>query len=200
MMVENTAILPSVPQRRPAVIENGAIGMLMFVVCETMMFAGLVSAFNIAKANAGGVWPPMGQPRLPLEETAINTIALLISGVLIAFTAQRFRNAKALPDQNTNRILLAAILLGIFFVGFQGVEWVALLKEGLTLTSSQHGSFFYMIVGMHGLHAVSAILFLVLCWLNAKRGKLGKSGFSAACVLWYFVVGVWPFLYLTLYL
>ncbi len=200
MMAESTAILPNAPQRRPVVIENGAIGMLLFVVCEIMMFAGLVSAFNIAKANAGGVWPPMGQPRLPLEETAINTIALLISGVLIAFAAQRFRNAKALPDQNANRILLAAILLGVFFVGFQGVEWVALLKEGLTLTSSQHGSFFYMIVGMHGLHAVGAILFLILCWLNARRGKLGNSGFSAACVLWYFVVGVWPFLYLTLYL
>ncbi len=200
MMTDNTATFPNVPQRRPVVIENGAIGMLLFVVCEVMMFAGLVSAFTIARAGAGGVWPPMGQPRLPLEETAINTIALLISGVLIAYTAQRFNKAKAVADQTTTRILFAGILLGVFFVGFQGMEWLALLKEGLTLTSSQHGSFFYLIVGMHALHAVGAILFLVFCWLNAQRGKLGKSAFSAACVLWYFVVGVWPFLYLTLYL
>lgn len=205
-MAENTAALsatpatPATPQRRPVVMDNGAIGMLLFIVCEAMMFAGLISAFNIARAGAGGVWPPLGQPRLPLEETAINTIALLISGVLIAFAANRFHKAKAVSDTNTNRLLLAGILLGIFFVGFQGMEWVALLSEGLTLTSSQHGSFFYLIVGTHGLHAVGAILFLAVCWFNALRGKMGKSAFSAACVLWYFVVGVWPFLYLTLYL
>ncbi len=199
-MDENTATLPSRPQRRPVVIENGAIGMLLFVVCEVMMFAGLVSAFNIARAGAGGVWPPMGQPRLPLEETAINTIALLISGVLIAYSAQLFKTSAMVPSLKSNRILLVGILLGVFFVGFQGMEWLALLKEGLTLTSSQQGSFFYLIVGMHAIHAVGAILFLVFCWLHAQRGKMGKGAFSAACVLWYFVVGVWPFLYLTLYL
>jgi cytochrome c oxidase subunit 3 len=200
MMAENAATLPGVPQRRPVVIENGAIGMLLFVVCEIMMFAGLVSAFTIAKANAGGVWPPMGQPRLPLEETAINTIALLVSGVLIAYTAQLFKKSAMEPSLKANRILLVGILLGVFFVGFQGMEWLALLKEGLTLTSSQHGSFFYLIVGMHAIHAVGAILFLGVCWVNANRGVLGTSALSAACVLWYFVVGVWPFLYLTLYL
>jgi cytochrome c oxidase subunit 3 len=203
MMAENTVALsatPAIPQRRPVVLENGAIGMLLFVVCEAMMFAGLISAFNIARAGAGGVWPPVGQPRLPLEETAINTIALLISGVLIAAAAHWFKKAESLPDPKVNRALLVGILLGVFFVGFQGVEWVALVREGLTLTSSQHGSFFYLIVGFHGVHAVGAIVFLAVCWGNALRGKLGKSGFSAACVLWYFVVGVWPFLYLTLYL
>ena len=49
------------------------------------------------------------------------------------------------------------MLLGAFFVLFQGVEWVALLREGLTLTSSTHGAFFYLIIGTHALHAVVAL-------------------------------------------
>jgi len=43
----------------------------------------------------------------------------------------------------------AALVLGAFFVVGQGLEWLALLRHGLTLTSSQLGSFFYLIVGLH---------------------------------------------------
>ena len=48
------------------------------------------------------------------------------------------------------------MLLGAFFVVFQGAEWLALIGQGLTLTSSALGSFFYLIVGSHGLHAVGS--------------------------------------------
>jgi heme/copper-type cytochrome/quinol oxidase subunit 3 len=83
---------------------------------------------------------------------------------------------------------------------FQGVEWVALIGEGLTLTSSNLGSFFYLIVGLHGLHAVAALLLLAYTWRLLRRGWLVSSRLAAAEVFWYFVVGVWPILYLTVYL
>jgi cytochrome c oxidase subunit 3 len=189
----------AIPLRRSPrrnVIEDGTIGMLAFVLVEAMMFAGLVSAFAITRAAAGGAWPPAGQPRLPLEETAINTAALLLSGVLVFFASRAWERKEA----KTGPLLVTAIALGAFFVFSQGMEWVALIRQGLTLTSSQHGSFFYLIVGMHGAHALGALAFMGVAWLRLRRGTLGKSAFSAACVLWYFVVGVWPVLYLTLYL
>ena len=40
------------PPRRRQVMPNGALGMLAFVVAETMMFLGLISAFTIARATA----------------------------------------------------------------------------------------------------------------------------------------------------
>ena len=59
-----------VPVHRNArVLSNGALAMLIFSFAEVMLFAGLVSAFTIARANAL-VWPPPGQPRLPVFETA----------------------------------------------------------------------------------------------------------------------------------
>ena len=45
----------------------------------------------------------------------------------------------------------------MFFVVFQGFEWVRLIGEGLTMTSGTLGAFFYLIVGMHALHAFAAI-------------------------------------------
>src|SRR5262249_35210924 len=63
------------PRPRPA-LPSAVLGMLIFVSTEVMLFAGLVSAFLILRATAAGSWPPPGQPRLPLEETALNTAAL----------------------------------------------------------------------------------------------------------------------------
>src|SRR5688572_31524505 len=39
--------------------------------------------------------------------------------------------------------LFRSLILGATFVALQGAEWVALLAQGLTLTSSSHGAFFY---------------------------------------------------------
>src|ERR1700690_3331740 len=65
-------------------VPNAVLGTIVFVVAEIMFFAALISAHTIARASAmGGMWPPPGQPRLPFERTAINTAALILSGVLL---------------------------------------------------------------------------------------------------------------------
>ncbi|HXV36770.1 MAG TPA: cytochrome c oxidase subunit 3, partial [Myxococcota bacterium] len=158
-------------------------------------FAGLMSAFSIVKAGALG-WPPPGQPRLPVEATAFNTLALLASGGCL-LAANR---AYAADRARARRPLAAAMALGAFFVCFQGYEWVALIRQGLTLTSSNHGSFFYLIVGLHGLHAIAGLTVLARAGAQLARGRLAPGSFAAAQVFWYFVVGLWPVLYFVVYL
>jgi heme/copper-type cytochrome/quinol oxidase subunit 3 len=41
-----------VGERRNPVVPNGVLGMLIFVVAEVMLFAGLTSAFTIIRASA----------------------------------------------------------------------------------------------------------------------------------------------------
>lgn len=181
-------------QRIP-LVPNGVMGMLIFVAIEAMMFAGMISAFTIIKSSAL-VWPPPDQPRLPVQETLFNTAALLASGVCLYLAQRTF----ARDRKRARRPLLAAMLLGAFFVVFQGVEWVALIRDGLTVTSSNLGSFFYLIVGMHALHAVAALGVLAYTWVRLQRGWLAQSQLAAAQVFWYFVVGLWPVLYAVVYL
>jgi len=181
-------------QRAP-IVPSGVLGMMIFVLTEIMLFAGFVSAFTIMRASSP-LWPPPGQPRLPAAETAVNTAVLLASGVALVLARRAYnRNAPS-----ARKPLLAAILLGAFFVLFQGVEWVRLIADGLTLTSSNLGSFFYLIVGLHGLHAVAALGLLVYTWLRLQRGWLAQSQLATAQVFWYFVVGLWPILYGVVYL
>jgi len=178
-------------------LPDGVMGMVIFVFTEVMLFAGLISAHTIVRSRAAGeMWPPYGQPRLPLEETAINTAALLLSAVVIFFAQRAFRRGVG----SARWTFLASIVLGIFFVASQGMEWAALLGEGLTMQSSAYGGFFYLIVGTHALHAVAAMLGMVWAWLRMSKGTLTQSQFSTVQVFWYFVVLVWPVLYWKVYL
>jgi len=178
-------------------LPNSVLAMIIFVVAEIMFFAALMSAHTIARATVlGGIWPPLGQPRLPVERTAFNTLILLLSGALLLIA-----NRRALDSYEKARPYLAgAIAMGIAFVLLQGVEWVALLHEGLTMTSSAHGAFFYLIVGAHALHAVVAIAVLTAIYFPMRRGTLTPSTFAATQVFWYFVVLLWPVIYLRVYL
>jgi len=185
-----------VPQRR-GVTQNGIFGMALFVFTEVMLFAGFISAFTIVRGSAApGAWPPAGQPRLPFERTALNTVALLVSGVALALANRADRAGNI---AGARRWFGAAILLGAFFVLFQGVEWVALLRQGLTITSSQLGAFFYLIVGVHALHATVALAAMVLQWRHFGTARLSRSAFGALQVFWYFVVLMWPVIYLKVY-
>jgi heme/copper-type cytochrome/quinol oxidase subunit 3 len=182
------------PRLRP-ILPSPVLGMLIFVIAEMMMFAGLMSAFSIVKVGALG-WPPPGQPRLPIEATAFNTAVLLASGVFLYFANRTYASDRNLAK----RPLFIAMGLGGFFVAFQGYEWISLIGQGLTLTSSNHGSFFYLIVGMHGLHAIAGLTVLGRAGFKLSRGLLAPSSFAAAQVFWYFVVGLWPVLYFMVYL
>ncbi len=177
------------------VISNGVLGMSLFILTEIMFFAGLISAFTIVRASAA-VWPPPGQPRLPVEETALNTLALFLSGFFLFLAQRRF----ATDRDSVRTPLILSIALGTFFVVFQGWEWASMLSQGLTLTSSILGSFFYLIVGTHALHAIVALVLLVRSWRQLEGGWLQPSQLATVGVLWYFVVGAWPVVYWRVYL
>ena len=196
MAHRSTAQLRVISDPRPSpVLQSPVMGTLIFVLAEIMMFAGLISAFIIVKSGALG-WPPPGQPRLPVEATAFNTLILLASAAALFFANRAFAESR----DAAKRPLFAAIGLGVFFVCFQGYEWISLIRHGLTLTSSNYGSFFYLIVGMHGLHALAGLAVLVRAALKLTGGLLAPSTFAAAQLFWYFVVGLWPVLYSLVYL
>jgi cytochrome c oxidase subunit 3 len=186
---------PRIPARKP-VVSSAVLGTLFFVVAEVMFFSGAISAFTISRAGAlPGTWPMPGQPRLPAEATALNTTLLLLSGLVLFFAHRLFKKQSPIAHWVT----LSAWALGAAFVALQGVEWAQLLAQGLTLTSSPLGSFFYLIVGSHALHAVAALLALGFAWVQMARGTLSAGFFFGTQTFWYFVVLLWPVIYARVY-
>jgi heme/copper-type cytochrome/quinol oxidase subunit 3 len=196
-MSSSTPSLHVVPSlRREPVIDSAVLATLIFIVTEVMLFAGLISGLEIVRANHVGPWPPPDQARLPIEAIAFNTLVLLASGVFLYLAGRAYKRQPI----TAKTPFAIAIGLGAFFVVFQGVEWVRLIGEGLTMTSSTLGAFFYLIVGMHALHASATIVILCRLWLRLSRLKLQPGAFKAAQAFWFFVVGLWPILYLRVYL
>ncbi len=180
-------------------IPSGAAAMLLFVGTEVMLFASFISAYLIIRAGAAE-WPPWGQPRLPIEATAFNTLVLLASAVALG-KCRKLMLREELPK--SRRLLGVAFMLGVFFVGFQGYEWVQLVGFGLTMTSSTFGALFYLIIGGHALHVFCALMVLLYAWLRlgaASESSLIGDWFLPVQIFWYFVVGLWPFLYVLVYL
>jgi cytochrome c oxidase subunit 3 len=186
----------SPPARRKPAVPSAVLGTLIFLVCEVMFFSGCLSAFTIARASVNPLlWPPPNQPRLPQEETLFNTAALLLSGAVLFYAYQRYRRS----PKTALLPMSIAWALGAAFVGLQGMEWWRLLGQGLTITSSSLGSFFYLLVGGHAIHAVAALGLLGAAIVALRRDRLGSSFFFAAQAVWYFVVLMWPVIYVRLY-
>ena len=174
-------------------------GMVLVIVVEAMTFAGLISAFLSIRASLD-FWPPLDQPRFPVIATAINTAVLLVSGAAMFLFMTKYRK----PDTSTatlTTLLVLTLALGGLFVGLQGIEWARLIGYGLTVTSSSYGSIFYVLIGFHAIHVLTAVLCLALVTASALRRQFPRrmASMEAASIFWYFVVLVWPVLYGVVY-
>ena len=98
------------------------------------------------------------------------------------------------------KLAVAGAVAGATFVAVQGYEWAQLLSQGLTMQKSAHASFFYMIVGVHALHAIAGLLGLVYVVRRLVGGEATGAQLRAAQLFWTFVVLVWPVIYVMVYL
>jgi heme/copper-type cytochrome/quinol oxidase subunit 3 len=178
---------------------NARLGMLMLLAGETMFFGGLVAAFLQLRLSAP-VWPPAGQPRLPAGLTALNTAVLLASSYAFA---RALRAIRADDRRGLTRWLGWTGVLGATFLAVQGVEWGRLVHFGLTVSSGIYGAVFYTLVGIHGVHVLGAVAWLLVALRMAQVGRYRRGAhvsLSCCAMYWHFVVTLWPVLYFLVYL
>tara|TARA_B110000483_G_C18147449_1_gene524047 strand:- start:414 stop:986 length:573 start_codon:yes stop_codon:yes gene_type:complete len=182
-------------------LQNAQMGMFFILATELMMFLALVSAYIVIRANVPD-WPPIGQPRLPAGETALNTLALLLSGWTFYKAIKISKGVKDTFETDFTEIqnsvvkwIWISFALGLFFVAFQGYEWVKLVSYGLTMGSGVYAGFFYTIIGCHAIHTLAGLVLLLILGLKPSYIKLHTIKWY-----WYFVVGLWPLLYVSVYL
>jgi len=190
------------PRRAPGagpIVPNAVVGTLIFLGAEAMFFGGLISAFLVLRGG-NEVWPPVDQPRLPVVVTALNTLLLLFSAYTMRRAAEGVRRDRV---RELQQWLTATAVLGGIFLSVQGAEWIRLVGYGLSATTSTYGGTFYTLIGWHALHVLGGVIVLLAVLRGALRGRYSPRACAAveACHLyWLFVVGVWPVLYVLVYL
>lgn len=180
-------------------VNPAKLGLVLFITAELMFFAGLISAFLVFRLSPVQ-WPPAGQPRLPVEVTAVNTVILLLSGVTFFAALKPLKEGRS---QVFLRLLSLTAIQGSLFLAIQGFEWVRLLHFGLTLHGSIFGGFFYCLVGVHALHVFGGLLALLWVVSQAFKGVYNPRntlGVELCRTYWFLVVGLWPVLFCLVYL
>src|ERR1700687_407643 len=177
-------------------ISNAQLGLLLFIAFETMIFVGLVTAYYVLR-SAQLAWPPPDMPRLPIGVTEIITVMLTFSAVTMR------RTVRAGSAAGLRSALVATAVLGVGFLGVQGSEWVRLIRQGLTLSSGSYGSIFYTLIGLHALHVVGAVVWLLaVLAITQRRGFLPQrhAGVQLCAMYWYFVCALWLVIFGVVYL
>jgi cytochrome c oxidase subunit 3 len=180
-------------------VSNAHLGVLVLLAAESMLFFGMIGAYLVFRYGSA-VWPPPGLPRLPLLVTWVNTAVLVAS----AYTMYRSRSAARRGDQAAlvGHLTLTGAL-GVAFLVIQGSEWVGLVRHGLTLSSGPYGATFYTLIGLHGVHVVGAVGWLLGVTWMARRGRFTPGqyvGVDLCALYWNFVVAFWVLLFVLVYL
>lgn len=167
-----------------------------FMVTVVMTFAGLTSAYIVRRAE--GEWTMFALPEAFFYTSAI----VIISSLTMHFA---FKAAQKDEQGKLKAGLWTTFLLGVAFcVGqFQGWGW--LVNNGIYLAGNANpaGSFLYVISGLHFLHIIGALIFLLVTIVAAHRNKLTSTNFrklDLCSTFWHFLGALWIYLYLFLML
>ena len=182
-------------------------GMIMFLISEGMLFAGLLGGYFVLRWaengfpwQAGHSWPPSKDiAHLPVFLTTINTVFLIASSCTFHMSEVAVQKGKSGLSW-----LFVTIALGSLFVGVQCYEWWHLHHEGLWFnTGGVYGSSFFVITGFHGLHVVIGVLLIVWCFLRQLFTRCFTPSRHIAlnnvALYWHFVDVVWLFVLTLLY-
>jgi cytochrome c oxidase subunit III len=204
-----TETTPRGPTSRPNLV---SVGTIVWLSSELMFFAALFAMyFTIRSVDKGeGLrWPGA---HLDLTLGSINTTVLLLSSVtcqLGVFAVERgqIRRAGRIGQfwkWGLREWYVLSFLMGLYFVLGQGYEYLGLIHDGLTLSSSAYGSVFYIPTGFHGLHVTGGLVafLFMLGRTYAAKTFTHEQQVSAIVVsyYWHFVDVVWIGLFTTIYL
>ena len=189
-------------------------GMWLFLVQETLFFAGLFMAYIAFRYLYPDTWLQAAE-QLDKTMGGINTVVLLTSSLTMALAV---RAAQVDDQKGLQRYLLATIAGAFGFLIIKYLEYSHKLHVGLlpgkfysfdgipkTATNAPDlfFSIYFMMTGVHGLHVVIGIGLIFYLYLRARRGDFNPENYSAVDnigLYWHLVDLIWIFLFPLLYL
>ena len=172
------------------------LGLVTFLISESLMFGGLFASYLIYRSAAAS-WPPEGS-EVELFIPTINTIILISSSFVIHM------GDTAIKKNDVNKLRLwyaVTALMGIVFLGGQVYEYMSL---GYGLTENIFSNCFYVMTGFHGLHVtIGVCLILGVIWRSRRQGHYNNSkhvGVQMAEIYWHFVDIIWIILFALIYI
>jgi cytochrome o ubiquinol oxidase subunit 3 len=173
-------------------------GFWIYILSDLILFASLFATFAVLhNSYAGGV---TGKDIFELPYVAVETAALLLSSITYGFAIiGMYKGSKA----QVIGWLMVTFAFGAVFIGMEVNEFHHLISEGHGPDKSAFLSAFFTLVGTHGLHVTSGLIWMAtMIVLISKNGitPTNKTRLLCLSLFWHFLDVVWICVFTIVYL
>ena len=173
-------------------------GFWVYLMTDLLMFTVLFAVYAVLQGKTLG--GESGRELFSLPLALAETLILLTSSFTcgIAMIAAR-RGIKA----QTLIWFGITFVLGLAFLSLELKEFVEFIHEGHTLRSNAFLSSFFVLVGTHGLHITSGLLWMVITMVFVMKRGLNSHlvrKLTMLSLFWHFLDIVWIFIFTIVYL
>lgn len=173
-------------------------GFWVYLMTDLLMFAVLFAVYAVL--HGANINSPAGselfKPSLALAETLILLTSSFTCG--IGMIAARRGNKRQVMTW-----FGITFLLGLAFLSIELYEFAEFIHEGHTWRTNAFLSSFFALVGTHGLHITSGLLWLgtvlVYVWKRGLNSHMVRK-LALLSLFWHFLDIVWIFIFTIVYL
>ncbi|WP_209330658.1 cytochrome c oxidase subunit 3 [Lunatimonas salinarum] len=191
-MEEKLAFIEEAEQ--PLSMHPKKFALWLFIVTVVMIFASMTSAYIVRQAE--GNWLEFDLPDILWYTSGVIVLSSIsLHWAYIAAKKDSFDQLKA--------ALVITSVLGLIFLVGQWYSWVALVDRDVYFVGNPSGSFLYIFTGLHALHLISGVIFLIIVLISSFRYQVHSRNLPQMemCVTyWHFLGGLWLYLFMFLLL
>jgi cytochrome o ubiquinol oxidase subunit 3 len=197
---ETLEIYPDIrtPDPHQDTFAKTTLGFWLYLMTDCLLFTSLFAAYAVLRHSTFG--GPSSSEIFSLSTSFIETMLLLFSSFTCGFAIlSSLKNAK-------NKVLIylaLSFLFGASFIAMELNEFAHLVHEGNTWTRSAFLTSFFSLVGTHGLHVSSGLIWLLVMMAQVFLMGITVDTFRRLVVFslfWHFLDLVWIFIFTFVYL
>lgn len=167
----------------------GRTGLLMFLAVISSMFLLFIITYHTRSKFPD--WEMLTDPRI----LWLNTAVLILASVALQMASNAAKRDNVAAMRNS---LLAGGVLTLAFIAGQFTAWEQLRAAGYYAVDNPANAFFYLFTGLHALHLVGGMWFLVRLGFGLnqpdKREKV-RQGVTLCATYWHYLLLVWLVLF-----
>lgn len=178
--------------------ERVMFGFWVYLMTDLLMFSVLFAVYAVLNGKTLGGESGMELFSLPLALT--ETLILLTSSFTCGIGMIMARQGNKLRTLLWFGITFA---LGLAFLSLELKEFAEFIHEGHTMQSNAFLSAFFVLVGAHGLHITSGLLWMAITLIFVMKRGLNSHmvrKLSMLSLFWHFLDIVWIFIFTIVYL
>lgn len=179
--------------------DNKIFGFWIYLMSDCVLFATFFAVYLVLKFNTAH--GPTGKDIFNLSAVLIETFILLNSSITYAMAILNCTHY-----ENKNKVIMwlsLTFIFGVSFIGMEIHEFYDLIINGYGPSRSAFLSSFFLLVGTHGVHVISGLIWILVMILHVFFYDItydNKVNLQCLGLFWHFLDIIWICVFSVVYL